>query len=107
MPEDGAVHVNIFAAGQLGMKACSHFKQGTDTSAHRDCPIGGFGDTREDLEQCAFARAIASDNAKHPAFFKIEGDILQRPDEVLVVTPRVPICRSAPLRSAQARRPYP
>jgi hypothetical protein len=42
--EDGAVHVNILAACEFGVEACTYFEQGPHPSAHDDSPFGRLGD---------------------------------------------------------------
>jgi hypothetical protein len=43
-------------------------------------PSRRFGDAAQDLEQCAFARALAADNSQDLALLDLETDILERPE---------------------------
>ena len=53
-PEDGAIQVDIVAAGQFRMKAGPDFEQRTNPPVKLSVPVGRLSDTAEDLEQCAF-----------------------------------------------------
>ncbi len=79
-----AVHVDVFTPRQFGMKSRANFEKGANPSAHADSSRRRFGDTGENLEQGAFASAVAPDNAEDSAFLQIEGDVLQRPDKILI-----------------------
>ncbi len=82
--EDGAVHVDVLTTGQFRMEACPHFEQGTHAPTHGDRAACRIGDAGEDLEQGAFPCAVAPHNAEHFPFLKVEGDIFQRPNEILI-----------------------
>src|SRR4051812_30743640 len=78
--EDRAVQVNVFTPGQLVVKADADFEQRSHTAAHLHFSIGRLGDPRKDLQEGAFARSIAADNADHFASRDPEGDVLKSPD---------------------------
>src|SRR5439155_19394996 len=61
-PEDAAVQVDILPPGQFRVKSSSHFQKAPDTPAQLNAAGCGLGDPAEDLEQRAFARAIAADD---------------------------------------------
>ena len=65
--EDGAVEVDVLAAGQLGVKAGADFEQarrrGRGSSTR---PSRRLGDARQDLQQRALAGAVAADDADAP-----------------------------------------
>jgi hypothetical protein len=82
--QDGAVHVDVLAAGQFGMEAGADFQEGANPSAHSDRSTGRFGNAREDFEQGRFARAVASHDAQYLAFFHVERNVFQGPNEVLL-----------------------
>jgi hypothetical protein len=85
--KDGAIHVDIFATGELGVKTGSYFEERPHPSAHGDGTFRRFGDAREDFQQSAFARTVPPYNPKYFALFYIERDISQCPDKVLVSPP--------------------
>ena len=60
--QDRAVEVDIFAAGEFGMKAGADFQQAADAADDFRIAGGGLGDAREDFEQGGFAGAIAADD---------------------------------------------
>ena len=82
--QDGAVEIDVLAAGQFGVKAGAHLQQRTDAPLDLHLPLGGCGDAREDLEQRALARAVAPDDAHDLAALHLEVDVAQRPDRVAV-----------------------
>ena len=61
--EDRAVQIDVFAAGQLGVKAGADFQQAGHAALDQRAAFGRLGDPREDLEQRRFAGAVASDDA--------------------------------------------
>src|SRR5229473_8357949 len=76
--ENDAAHVDILAAGEVGVKA------GADLQKRRQAAVklGRAGarahDARENLEQRALARAIAADDADDLAVRNLERDIVER-----------------------------
>ncbi len=77
--QDGAVEVDVFAPGQLGMKAGAHLQQAGDAPLDLDLPAGRGGDAREDLEQGALAGPVAPDDAQYFALLDGKADIFERP----------------------------
>jgi hypothetical protein len=69
---DGAVEVDVLAAGELGVKAGADFEQAGDAAFDLDLAGSGGGDARQDLEQGALARAVAADDAEHFALLDLE-----------------------------------
>ncbi len=61
--EDGAVEIDIFTAGQLGMKSGAHFEQTRHASVQGDPALRGLGDTAEYFQQGALAGPVAADDA--------------------------------------------
>src|ERR1700756_2476882 len=78
--EDRAVQEDVFATGQFGMKSGANLEQAGHTASKRHPPSRWFGDAAEDLEQRAFARAVATDDAQDFALLDLEADILERPE---------------------------
>src|SRR5687768_17149064 len=70
--EDRAVQVDVLAPAELRMKAGADLQQRADTADQVDRARGRLGDTREDLEQGAFARPVASDDADDLAAVNLE-----------------------------------
>src|SRR5487761_1605936 len=80
--ENRAAEENVFAAGQLRMKAGADFEQAADASVEFRAPHGGPRDARQQLEQRGFARAVSADQADDFALLDFEGNIADGPDEV-------------------------
>ncbi len=83
--EDGAVHVDVLAAGQFGVEAGADLQQCADPSFEVHFAGGGFGDVGEDLEQGALAGAVVADDAEHFALFDLEVDVPERPEHAFVL----------------------
>src|SRR5581483_6608707 len=78
--QDGAAHENIFASGKLGMKAGAYLKEASYASPNLRASRTGFGNAREDLQQSALARAVASDHPHDFALLHIQADIFEGPN---------------------------
>ena len=83
-PDVNAVQIDIFPPRKLDIESSTNFEQSVYVMIQCDLPFGRAGDARKDLEQSAFARAVASHNAEDIPLLEVKGDIVQRPDEVLV-----------------------
>jgi hypothetical protein len=81
-PQDAAVHVDVLAARQLGVKAGPHFQEAPHPAAELDPPARRLGDPREDFQKRALARAVAADDADDLARLDLEGDVLEGPELV-------------------------
>src|SRR6266508_486027 len=79
-PQDSAVQVNIFSAGELRVKSSTHLEQGTDPAMNFGRAGCWLGDTGEDLQESAFARPITANNAHHRAMFDLKRDIFEGPN---------------------------
>ena len=62
------------------MKTGAHLQQAADASLDLDRAAGGCCNLAENLEQCAFAGAVAPDDTQHLALFHGERNIVQRED---------------------------
>ena len=113
-PEHGAVEEDVLAAGELGVEAGPDLEQAArrDRGSRRARSVG-VRDAREDLEQRRLPRAVPPDDAEHLAFAELEGDVLQRPDLLVVLAggrggragdPRPPSSRGASRTRSGARR---
>ena len=92
--QDRAVHVDVFAAGQLGVEAGADLQQAGDPAAD-DGPAGGrFGDAAEDLQQRALARPVAADDADDLALVDLERDVLEGPEDIVRVVAVTGRCRA-------------
>ena len=76
--EDGPVEEGILAARQFAVEAHADLEQRADAAAHLDAALAGLGHAREDLEQRALARPVATDDADNIALRDLEGDIVER-----------------------------
>lgn len=79
---DGAVHVDVLAAGHFGVEAGADFEEARDAAPRADGARGGCGHAAEELEERAFACAVAADDAYDVALFHLEVDVLQGPHVV-------------------------
>ena len=80
--EDGAVEVNVFASGQLGMKTRAHFQKGSDAPVNLCMAFRWFRDARENLQQRALPCSVAADYPNHVAVLDFEGNIVESPDAI-------------------------
>ncbi len=83
--EDGAVHEDVLAAGEFGVKAGAYFEQGGDAAAEAHFAAGGFGDAGEDFEEGTFAGAIVTDDAEDFALLHLKFYIAECPEDAFVV----------------------
>src|SRR5690606_3665565 len=74
--EDGAVEVDVFAAGEFGMEAGADLEERADAAADLGAAVGRLRDTSEDLEQGGLAGAVAADDANDLALLDLEVDVL-------------------------------
>ena len=81
---DGAVHVDVLAAGHFGMEARAHLEEARDAALGSDDSGGGSGHAAEQLEEGALAGAVAADDAHDVALFHLEVDVLEGPHVVAV-----------------------
>ena len=70
--EEGAIKINIFAAGEFGVEANAKFNKGDESAVDGDFAFFGVVDAGESFEQGGFAGAIAPDDADEFAFFDVE-----------------------------------
>src|SRR5277367_2342754 len=70
--EHRAVQVNVLASRQFRMKARADLQQAANAALEAEAPEGWLRDAREDLDQRAFARAGATDNAHDLALANFE-----------------------------------
>src|ERR1700730_3735770 len=78
--EDRAVQEDVFATGQFGMKSGTNLEQAGHTASKCHPPSRRFGYAAQNLEQRAFARAVAADNYQDLRLLDLETDILERPE---------------------------
>src|SRR5581483_5128816 len=83
--EDGAVEVDVFAAGEFGVEPGADFAQAGDAAADDGPAGGGLGDAAEDFEERALAGSVAADDPQHFPFLHLERDVFQGPDGVVRV----------------------
>ena len=95
--ENGAVEVDVFAAGEFGMKAGANFEQRTNPPPNEGPAGARLGDAGEQLEQGGFAGAITADHAHNFTAANGEGDIPQGPKYIFVLQASA----AAPQRGAQ------
>ena len=76
---DGAVHVDVLAAGHLGVESGAHFEEARDAAPCADGAGGGGGHAAQQLEERALAGAVPADDSHDVALFHLEVDVLQCP----------------------------
>ena len=85
--EDRGIQVHVLAAGQLRVETGSHFEQAADAAEDRRAPARRPGDPREDLQQRRLAGAVPADDPDGLAGGDLEGDVLERPQELVAARP--------------------
>ena len=85
---DGAVHVDVLAAGHFGMEARAHFEEARDATPCADGAGGGGGHAAEEFKEGAFACSVPADDSHDVALFHLEVDILECPHVVAVALVR-------------------
>src|SRR5262249_40336068 len=78
--ENGAVKIDVFASGELGMKAGADLEQTCDAADDSDAPLARLGDARQDFQEGRFAGAVAANDAEHLATLNFKANVLQRPE---------------------------
>src|ERR1700694_2733526 len=79
--EDCAVQVDVFATGELGVKARSNLEQAAQAPVDDSASMGRLGEPAQDLQEGALARAVAPDDAEHLAFLDLEGNVVEGPQK--------------------------
>ena len=82
-PEDGAVDVDVLAAGDLGVEAGAELDQRGDAAVHHHPPGGRAQDAGDELQQRPLPRAVAADDAEGLAAPDLEAHVLERRDRLL------------------------
>ena len=75
--QDGTIQIDIFAAGEFGMKSGTYFKEGCDPSADPDLAGRRMCDAREELQQGTLTGTILSDDGHCFSLANGEIDILE------------------------------
>src|SRR4051794_11599806 len=70
--EDRAVEIDVLAPGQLVVKTSPYLQQRCDASSYLHFSGGRIRDLRQDLEECALARAVPADDADDLPFTRFE-----------------------------------
>ena len=78
-PEDGAVEVDVLAAGELGVEPGAELEQRRDPAARDDLTAGRAQDPGDALEQRRLARAVVTEQADGRALRHLEVDVLAAP----------------------------
>ena len=76
--EHDAVDEDVFAARDLGMKACAELDERRDAAVDGDRAFVGPGNAGDALEERGFARSVSADDAVGAAFGHAEGDAAKR-----------------------------
>src|SRR5882724_5389451 len=67
-----AVEINVFSAGEFGMKPCSDFQQRSDSSVYLSSAFSGLSNSRENFKKRALSRPVFSDKADNFSLFYLE-----------------------------------
>ena len=81
---DGAVHVDVLAAGHFRMEARAHFEEARDAAPCADGAGGGGGHAAQQLEERTLAGAVPADDANDVALLHLKVDVLECPHVVAV-----------------------
>ena len=75
--EQGAVKIDVFAAGELGVKADAKLDERDERAV--DFDVAGFGviNVGEELQKSGFAGAVAADNAEKLTFLDFETEVAE------------------------------
>ncbi|AHF94851.1 hypothetical protein OPIT5_28465 [Opitutaceae bacterium TAV5] len=84
--EDGAIEEDVFPPSEFGMETGADLQERRHSPAQGDTAFGRFGDAGENLEQGAFPCSVAADDTEHLATLDLEGNVLQRPEFLDLVT---------------------
>ena len=82
--EQSAIHVDVFATGELGVETDAELDEGNKGAVDGDVALFGVVDTGEDFEESGFAGTVTTDNADEFAFF--DGEIETAEDLLFTVT---------------------
>ena len=105
-PEDGGVHVDVLASGELRVEARAQLEEGRDPPAHLDRAARGGERAGDHLEEGALAGTVPPEDPEAGGRGDLEGDWVEGV-EVLVVAPGLaaePFPHPAPLRQAPRGR---
>src|SRR5205085_11206397 len=80
-----AIEEDVLTPGQLWMKTRAHFEQAADLPVNLHAPTCRLRYARENFQQCALARAIASDYTDDLSQMNVEADVTKRPNGLLFV----------------------
>src|SRR4029453_11010188 len=80
--ENSAVEIHVLTPAEFRVKARTDFQQTAHAPAKRHLTSGGFGDTREDLEEGRFPCPVTPNHADDLARFDFQRDVFQRPEMV-------------------------
>ncbi len=77
---DGAVHVDVFAAGHFGVEPGAYFEEACDAASCADGAGGGGGHAAEEFEECALTGAVPADDSHDVALLDFKVDVFECPD---------------------------
>src|SRR5262245_19329768 len=80
--EQHTVDEDVLAPGELRMKPRAQLDEGRHAPVDAHHTTVGPVDTRDELEQCALARAVPADYAEHPACLDGQVHIAQRGEPI-------------------------
>ena len=111
--QDGAIEVDVLAAGQIRMKSGAHFQQTRHPAVDHGRPPRRLRDSRQNLQQRRFAGAVGADDPDRLSALDLEGHVPQRPDRVVVLLgfrkrgqiPQTTKIRQGPASEIQDRAP--
>lgn len=69
---------DVFAASEFGVESGAQFQQGGDAAVNLQAAGGGFADAADELQQGAFAGAVAADDADGFAALDVKANVVQR-----------------------------
>ena len=75
---EAGVEKDVFKSRQFGVEAHPQLDKWSDTPMGDHLPLGGDQDARDNLQQCAFARAVVAQETQRLAALHGKADIVQR-----------------------------
>ena len=79
--EDGAVQIDVFAAGELGVKAGADFEQAADAAANLGAAFGGAVMRERIFSSVVLPAPLRPMMPTTSPSLHVKGDVLERPDD--------------------------
>jgi len=67
------------------VKTCAHFKKAADATLNLDMAFGWFRDPGKNFQERTLTSAVASDDTCYFTLFYFKGNVVDCPDEVVIL----------------------